>query len=587
MRKGRWLHISDLHLRTTEDGPQQAVLSAMLESLASRYTQSNAIDFIVVTGDLAFSGGTAEYRLVGDFFDRLATSTGVDPDKMFCVPGNHDVQRGVSKLAFRGARESLQNQAAIYELFADEDEREALLLRHSEYRDFQSRFWRGQEREYTPDGLAYVSRINVDDLDVAIMGLNSSWLAHGGPSDEGMLLVGEVQVRAALEIAEDYEPHILLALQHHPFESLRGFDQPSVRRRLEDACDFVHLGHLHNPGLTGVLTDREVCVHITAGAAFQSRGASSSFTVVEFDPLAGSTEVTVDAYNPGTGLYEYERRKRLDHPRVGGATCGVYDLAGAIASYCGEARELSGFLAELLTGNSSDVPMPSDGGVRIGNWDLVESAADSGFRRIATDFMRAASAIRILHAKRPFAAVLDAHGAPIASFARILNDLSASEPRAKEYLAMRKRQRDRAQPLRHSEALLADLIKGDRLDEARAVAERILEVSEGGARTRVVRNLATILSMSTDRDDILRACALWKEAAGSERAEPVDWAALATIRLDLEQYDEAKDAIRTGIARFPDQIDAFVEVGMKLALQSDDPDFNAWLLRVRDDKNAR
>ncbi len=585
MRKVRWLHISDLHLRTTENGPQRAVLSAMLESLGNRYTQSDAIDFIVVTGDLAFSGAAAEYRLVEDFLGRMATSTCVDPNRMFCVPGNHDVQRKLSKLAFRGARESLHNQAAVYELFADEDEREALLRRHSGYRDFQSRFWRGQEREYTPDGLAYVSMINVDDLDVAIVGLNSSWLAQGGPSDEGMLVVGEGQVRAALEMAEGHQPHILLALQHHPFESLRGFDEPSVRRRLEDACDFVHLGHLHNPRLTGVLTDREVCIHITAGAAFQDRGASSSFTVVELDPLAGTTEISIEAYNPETGMYEYEQRKGLDHPRVGGANCGVDDLAGAIASFCSEARTLSGFLAELLTGNSSDIPMPSGAGVRVGNWDLVESVADDGFRRAATDFRRAASAIRILHTKRPLSAVLDAHGAPIASFARILNDLSASQPRAKEYLAMRKRQRDQVQPLRHSEALLTDLINADRLDEARALAERILDVSEGGARTRVVRNLATILSRSTDRDDILRACTLWREAAASDRAEPVDWAAVAMIHLDLEQYDEAKDAIRTGIARFPDHIDAFVDVGMKVALQSDDPGFSAWLLRVRNDKN--
>ena len=75
MRTVTWLHISDFHFRECEKQPRQTVLSAMLEDITTRCKNGMTVDFILVTGDLAFSGIDSEYNLVSNFLSDLSTAT--------------------------------------------------------------------------------------------------------------------------------------------------------------------------------------------------------------------------------------------------------------------------------------------------------------------------------------------------------------------------------------------------------------------------------------------------------------------------------------------------------------------------------
>ena len=584
MRKIRWLHISDLHMREADDAPQQAVLSAMLEDIRQRSSTGAQVDFVVATGDLAFSGKRSEYELVAGFLGDLVASVGVSPDKVFCVPGNHDVQRERSKMCFEGARAEIQNEGDVYRFLQDDDERRDLLRRQEDYRAFEACFLREQDREYTEDRLGYVSKVEVDDLRIAIIGLNSSWLSKGGASDEGKLLIGENQVKSAIDIARRYLPHVVLGLQHHPFDLLQRFDRRPVQRRLEEACDFVHCGHLHDPGVTEVVVERRRCIMIAAGASFESRVFRNTFTTIEFDPLAGKIEVAFIEYNPQTSAYEYEAKKNLDHRIDGACNCTVDELAEAIDSYCVDARAISDYLSSLLLGLSSDVPVASKGTVVFGNWHLMEGVSDAPFRIVAENFREVGRAVRLLYGRKSLTEILAAHGDPIRSFARMLKALSEEEPVVKDYLTMqnevRARQRPpgRPEPLRHTVELLMDLIGSDDWDGARSLAERTIDMSEGASRVRVARALALCLARSTEEGDKVGAIELYREVVESEQAEPGDWGALATLLSELNSYDEAKAVIRDGIERCPDQSQAFVEIGMRLVQECGDRDFRDWLI---------
>ena len=60
MRPIHWLHTSDIHLRPREAWQQDVVLHAMCEDITQRATQP--VDFILMSGDLAFSGKAEEYK---------------------------------------------------------------------------------------------------------------------------------------------------------------------------------------------------------------------------------------------------------------------------------------------------------------------------------------------------------------------------------------------------------------------------------------------------------------------------------------------------------------------------------------------
>ena len=584
MRTVRWLHISDLHMRESENAQRKAVLSAMLEDIRRRSTTGAQIDFVVATGDLAFSGERSEYELVAEFLGTLVASAGISSNKVFCVPGNHDVQRQRSKMCFRGARTEIQSEGDVYKFLADGEERKELLRRQEEYRAFETCFLGEKDREYTEDRLGYVSKVEVDDLRIAIIGLNSSWLSEGGANDEGRLLIGESQVKNAIDIAKGYLPHVVLSLQHHPFDLLQRFDRRPVQHRLEVACDFVHCGHLHDPQVTQVVVERGRCITITAGASFESRVFGNTFTTVEFDPLAGKIEVAFIEYNPQTSEYEYETRRNLDHRIDGPCNCTVEELAEAINSYCKDAGTLSGYLSSLLLGFSSDVPIVSNGGVVFGNWDLIDGVSDAPFRSVAENFRGVGRAVRLLHGRKSLAEILAAHGSPIRSFVRKLKTLSEQVPIVEDYLKMqneartKQRQQGNGEPLRHTVDLLKDLIRTDDWDGARGLAERTINVSEGSSRAKVARILALCLARSTDECDKVRAVELYSEVVASDSAVPGDLGELATLMTQLNRYDEAKAMIRDGIVRFPDQYQAFVEIGMRLVQECGDRDFRDWLI---------
>jgi 3',5'-cyclic AMP phosphodiesterase CpdA len=64
MRPICWLHISDFHMRKRDAWSLDIVLKALCESIAKQRKEGAAADFILATGDLAFSGQADEYKLV-------------------------------------------------------------------------------------------------------------------------------------------------------------------------------------------------------------------------------------------------------------------------------------------------------------------------------------------------------------------------------------------------------------------------------------------------------------------------------------------------------------------------------------------
>ena len=76
MRPIRWLHISDLHRGANDTWAQDVVLEAFLARVAKRCTDGFEADFVLVAGDIAFSGGSSEYAQAVGFFKALSKSAG-------------------------------------------------------------------------------------------------------------------------------------------------------------------------------------------------------------------------------------------------------------------------------------------------------------------------------------------------------------------------------------------------------------------------------------------------------------------------------------------------------------------------------
>ena len=132
-----------------------------------------------------------------------------------------------------------------------------------------------------------MSRLQIDDLSLAILGLDSTWLAEGGDGDHGNLLMGEMQVINAIHHAleSDNVPNIVIAMAHHPFHLLREFDHVRVQARVERDTHFFHHGHLHQAGTRMAGTSGSKCLTVAAGASYMSRHDFNAYSIVKLDFL--------------------------------------------------------------------------------------------------------------------------------------------------------------------------------------------------------------------------------------------------------------------------------------------------------------
>lgn len=261
----RFLHISDTHLRPqlVKRYDQDRVLRGLIDLLA-RDRQEFPLDLIFVTGDLASGGKADEYVLVVELLRRLMEVTGVPPEHVFVVPGNHDVDRDVGRWLLRTLGKDEESVA----FFEDAKSRVFHLKKLEAYAE-SMRALLGKER---PLGLAVgeeaVEIVEVRGSRLAVASFNSAWFAQGD-DDRGKLWLGEPNVNRAGQRVADLEAPFAVALLHHPLDELHESERDDVEHHFERSFDVVMRGHLHRDKTRAIATQRGGYVEVAGAAVYQ------------------------------------------------------------------------------------------------------------------------------------------------------------------------------------------------------------------------------------------------------------------------------------------------------------------------------
>ena len=259
----RILHISDLHDRGQQERDswrRRRVLGDAWLSNVDVLRDEGPYDLVCFTGDIAHSGQAHEYQRVTDFLLMTLQQLAVSPERLFVIPGNHDIDRGVAPDAWRNLRDNLarvDSQDVSRWLnggnppfgFAG-PERDAVLTRQTAYRQWVAETLKRPELLPHADQhpqLGY--RVTLDlprcPFPIHIIGLDSAWLA-GDERDAGNLRLTEDQVMRLSTTTEGNRlSGFRLALVHHPLDDLA--DASHCRRLLAEQVDLVLRGHLHEP----------------------------------------------------------------------------------------------------------------------------------------------------------------------------------------------------------------------------------------------------------------------------------------------------------------------------------------------------
>lgn len=228
-------------------------------NLAEIRKDGTPVDLVVFTGDLGDWGHATDYPRSFAFLRQTCAALDVPLDRLFVVPGNHDVDRTLQHATWESLRRDIAEGPRAHSRWLAGENRGA--LRGDDRRDLilerQKAFWAAVAIElgrpelaprHSPHGrLGYRQTVTLPGLSqpIHLIGLDTAWLA-GDDADSGQLRLTEHQV-SLLTTTDTGEPlpGLRLALMHHRLPDLA--DGADARRLLAGHVDLLLHGHQHEP----------------------------------------------------------------------------------------------------------------------------------------------------------------------------------------------------------------------------------------------------------------------------------------------------------------------------------------------------
>lgn len=251
----RLLHLSDIHFREPDclappTDPERPYRTRLLNDLVP-LCAGKAVDAILVGGDIAFKAHPAEYEVATVWLKDVADRTGCRHDRIYVVPGNHDVDRSICKssMAIANAQGAIAHaqkhhrETTLRAQLKDGEAGAALFRPLAAYNAFAAPFGC-----YVSPSKPYWT-YTLDDfgggVTLRLHGLTSTLISGLEDRDEspGRLYLSPLQT------VLDPEPDVLnLVMSHHPPHWF--IDRDEVDDAVNDRAPLQFFGHEHRQRYT-------------------------------------------------------------------------------------------------------------------------------------------------------------------------------------------------------------------------------------------------------------------------------------------------------------------------------------------------
>jgi len=272
-----WLHVSDFHLSDKGPYSQEVILRSLVSSVRQFREKGEQVpDLIFATGDIAQNGKAREYDAATTFFDDLLDAAGLNRDRLFIVPGNHDVDRKAGKFLVR----TLDSKDDADEYFGTETPLPHLSLKFHAFTEWYNDFFRNIRSFPTTTTCTPVERLTINNCRLAVLPLNSALFCIDD-HDHQQLFIGCRSLDAAKKQLAAAD--LTIALMHHPLDWLSPLEQVNIETALEESVDLLLQGHFHQAGVKGIASANGGYLKLAAGASCQGRKWPNSAMYATFD----------------------------------------------------------------------------------------------------------------------------------------------------------------------------------------------------------------------------------------------------------------------------------------------------------------
>jgi hypothetical protein len=234
------LHLSDIHIRGDKDPillQGEYIASCTFVSLP----EASAV-FVIVTGDIAFSGKVAQYDAANRMFNTIRDSIvkeKVVPVHFIFAPGNHDCDFSLSKTPRQVTLNSVRENPNLL----DDDVIELGASIQVAYKDFATKLESPGETR-VGDALWTSHRFSVEGKELVFDSLNVSWCSnlHEEP---GTLIFPVERYKKLLHETSD----LRVVLMHHPLNWFSQSMYHPLRQLVRKLANVVISGHEHVGGV--------------------------------------------------------------------------------------------------------------------------------------------------------------------------------------------------------------------------------------------------------------------------------------------------------------------------------------------------
>lgn len=218
----RWIHISDLHWNRV--GTQTDLMRRKLPGYLSQIAQDRKIDYIFFTGDIRYAPLKTYSDEIAAYFAGLCDATNISSDKLFVVPGNHDVNRGNKKRL-----EAIAKVEATYldaDGVIDKEVMRGLKSGRDRYNELMKKILVPSyyEHHVANDELHYVittEHVNIVHID--------STITYSQAKQQDFF-IGSYELKKALDKCDPVKPTIILS--HYPFDCFNAIERDTIMKIL-------------------------------------------------------------------------------------------------------------------------------------------------------------------------------------------------------------------------------------------------------------------------------------------------------------------------------------------------------------------
>lgn len=298
-----WLHISDIHFHPKTGWRDGHARQELLDFLQKGFRDGSLLrpHLIFCTGDIAFgetSGASLEqqYGEAASFFDELLERCELPRERLFMVPGNHDVNRreisnDQQARLITMAKTPRDHVAAINQRFDDgsKDHRSAM----ERLKDY-GRFVQSYRPELHKDNYhLYAQQLEVKGIQVGVAGFNSAWSCAGPEDDRHVWLAGQWQFNHMADGLHGAD--LKIGLIHHPFDWLNEAEHHEAEQRASKDLHFLLHGHTH----IAWVSPTDNCVQVAAGATGADTPDQFGLNITQLNPVTGECCTHLYTYRQG------------------------------------------------------------------------------------------------------------------------------------------------------------------------------------------------------------------------------------------------------------------------------------------------